>query len=358
MAHAEIDEAIQPQLRYAHIGATSEPTRTAAKVDLNLLADEISGLMLVYCDAIEACKVVPRFSITRLLTIYFKIIGWGVCFDLCLVLGPVDLVLYLLRRRFGRPQLVLGRAIYGFVMRPLQSAWHGEIPQFAVFRVRYLARLLLFYRAQYNINALHKVFNRRQLDLLSARSPDETELKEAEKFQKSFDLFQKITADSYQIGALAIGGPFVLLFTFAVQSGFSFLRTKIQLPAWDLGTFATYGVIFGAVTIWIFVSAWMDMRSVLVRLDVPKMECQVYTVAGLRKGHQIPFDLLFYNVAFASLCIWIAVSRSVDKTDVATYEILAGGLLSFGLVAFARRLWLSRKSVHTLAANIPARNFP
>jgi hypothetical protein len=210
----------------------------------------------------------------------------------------------------------------------------------------------LFYRAQYNINALHKVFNRRQLDLLSAHSPDEASLKQAETFQKSFDLFQKITADSYQIGALAIGGPFVLLFTFAIQSGFSwlvsFLRTKVELPAWDLGTFGTYGVIFAAVTIWIFVSAWMDMRSILVRLNVPTMERRVQSDAGLRKGHQIPFDLLFYNVAFASLCIWLALSRSIDKTDVATYEITVTGLLCLGLIALARRLWLSRKSVQTV----------
>jgi hypothetical protein len=200
VAHAEIDDAAQRPLTYAGVGGVSKQARPPTKIDMNSLADEISGLMLVYCDAIEDCSQVPRFSVTRFLTFYFKFLGWGLCLNLCLLLGPIDLVLYLMRRWFGRPPLVLGRAVYRFIMRPLQSAWHGEIPQFAFFRVRYLARLLLFYRAQYNINALHKVFNRRQLDLLSAHSPDEASLKQAETFQKSFDLFQKITADSYQLG--------------------------------------------------------------------------------------------------------------------------------------------------------------
>ena len=173
-----------------------------------------------YCDAIGACKSIPVLSVLPLPKLYFQLLLWIICFELCFLLVPIDLCLYLARHLFGRPRFLLGRSVYAYLAMPLRrSVWDGEIPAFKILRMRYLTRLLLFYRAQAKINALHSVFNRRHLNLLFADPPNDAAVSEAEKFQKSFDLFQKITTDSYQIGVLAIGGPFVALLTITVQKG-------------------------------------------------------------------------------------------------------------------------------------------
>ncbi len=116
----------------------------------------------------------------------------------------------------------------------------------------------MFYGAQSKINALHSVFNRRHLDLLFVDPPNDTAVSEAEKFQKSFDLFQKITTDSYQIGALAIGGPFVALLTITVQQGLLPLATflwgyfggpTLAISNAQIGTLAGFFAIFTVVVI-------------------------------------------------------------------------------------------------------------
>ena len=175
---------------------------------------------------------------------------------------------------------------------------------------------MLSYRAQFKINLLHGVYNRRLLDLLLADPPNKTAVDETEKFQKSFDLFQKITADSYQIGLLAIGGPFVALLTLALQKGFlpllavlwTYFATRLNLPATlfsteQVGTLAGYFVIFGVLATWSLVSAWMDMRVLLVSLDVPEFERRACACAKIRAERQIPFDILFY-LSLVSLIFW------------------------------------------------------
>jgi hypothetical protein len=372
MSHAELADGTQSELRLLDLGSASKQLSTAAQLDLDGLSGEISGLMLLYCDAIEACRSVQRFSILPLSILLFKFWLWLVCFEICFLVGPIDLlVIYPIRRVFGRPRFVLGRRVYACVMRPFQSAWDGEIPAIAVFRLRYLARLLLFYRAQLKINTLHRVFNRRQLDLFF--SPNQNGLGECEKFQKSFDLFQRITADSYQIGAVAIGGPLVALCAYALQSGvypllvravqkvdYSVLASFIQkivsplvtplvvfgfateTPSGEpIGTLVAFFIIAIIVMLWILVSAWMDMRSILLRLDIPRIERQAYRCAGIKEGRQIWFDLLFFNGLIASVLLWLVLSRKLNE-DTLSSGVWLAGLLCLGMVAWARRLWLSR----------------
>ena len=202
--------------RWRRVSAIPKPTGTVDQTDLIGLSGEISALMSGYCDAIGACKSIPVLSVLPLPKLYFQLLLWIISFELCFLLVPIDLCLYLARHLFGRPRFLLGRSVYAY----LRSVWDGEIPAFKILRMRYLTRLLLFYRAQAKINALHSVFNRRHLNLLFADPPNDAAVSEAEKFQKSFDLFQKITTDSYQIGVLAIGGPFVALLTITVRRAF------------------------------------------------------------------------------------------------------------------------------------------
>ena len=157
--------------------------------------------MSSYCDAIEACRFDSELSLWPLLKLYFLALLWLIVLELCIFFLLIDALLFILRRTFGRPHSVIGRSVYAYVAKPFRSVWSGEIPIFAIVRLRYLARLLLFYRAQSRINTLHSIFNRRHLDFF-AEPPDDASIGKAEKFQKSFDLFKKITTDSYQIGAL------------------------------------------------------------------------------------------------------------------------------------------------------------
>lgn len=348
------------------MSAIPKPTGTVDQTDLIGLSGEISALMSGYCDAIGACKSIPVLSVLPLPKLYFQLLLWIISFELCFLLVPIDLCLYLARHLFGRPRFLLGRSVYAY----LRSVWDGEIPAFKILRMRYLTRLLLFYRAQAKINALHSVFNRRHLNLLFADPPNDAAVSEAEKFQKSFDLFQKITTDSYQIGVLAIGGPFVALLTITVQKGVlpfaSFLWGYFggpKLSISQIGTLGGFFIIFAVMTIWILVSAWIDMRSTIVGLGIPKIERHANAYAGIGGGRQIPFDILFYMGLVGSLTFsfYVTFSRAMERAtansdrfqearlEMLRMEALNVGptlpiLLCLGLIALARRLWLSRSA--------------
>ncbi len=112
------------------------------------------------------------------------------------------------------------------------------------------------------------------------------------------------------------------------------------------------------------VSAWMDMRSLLVGLGVPKIERHAYAYAGIRVGRQIPFDILFYIglIGFFILGIYLSLSRAMEhvaanpdrfqesnlellRIQSIEFGIIAACVLCFGLIALARRLWLSGETV-------------
>jgi hypothetical protein len=324
--------------------------KSTDKIDLAELSRRISLLMTNYCDAFSACSVIPRLSVLPVLKSYLQLAIWEACLVICIFLVPIDIFLFPMRRIFGRPKLTIGRPVYAFLGEPLRSVWKGEIPAFKIISLRYLSRLLLFYRAQSKINALHRVFNRRHLDLLVVEPPDDGATGKAEKFQKSFDLFQKITTDTYQIGALAIGGPLVALLTIAVQQGFlplvnyawKYFGSTWAISPELIGTLEGFFVLFAIITTWILVSAWMDMRSVINSLHLPEIECGAYECAGIKLTHQFPFDILFFVGLFGiggGATYYLSLnSGDVWSSMTPTATILTG----LGLVALARRLWLSR----------------
>jgi hypothetical protein len=342
------------------------------KIELVGLSDAIKRLMVRYSDAIEACGSVPTLSLLPPVKLYFELLLWLLATELCIVVAPIDLIIILCRKVFGRPRLVLGRQLYNYFMRPLLSVWSGEIPSFKIIRQRYLTRLLLFYRAQFIINALHRVYNRRHLDLLAADHPDLLALTEVEAFQKSFDLFQKITADSYQLGAIAVGGPLIALLSIVIQKALLPALTylwnllggpTLTLSTEQIGTLGAFVILFSGVTVWIFVSAWMEMRSILISLDVYRVEHQACLFARIKFKREIPYDLLLYfsATALVGVSMYQDYDRGIehnrpDLTPLAQHDLLLMDqvlrtealitfalLLFFGLVAAARRLYLSKR---------------
>jgi hypothetical protein len=163
---------------------------TPAKVDFVVLTHEMNQLMVTYSRAIEACSSVPQLSIS-FLVLYFRLFLWLLSLDLICVLGPIDIVLWILRRAYGRPPLMLGRKLYDHFLQPFRSVWSGEIAAFKFLRIRYLTRLLLFYRANFVMNALAGAYNRKYLEILVSASSSNEALSLAEPFHKAFELFKK-----------------------------------------------------------------------------------------------------------------------------------------------------------------------
>ncbi|MFZ3326321.1 MAG: hypothetical protein WA231_10670, partial [Methylocella sp.] len=128
--------------------AVPQQVNTNHQLDPGHLAREINCLMLRYCDAIEACELIPTLSLLPLLKLFFQFYVWVACLGLCLYPALIDLPLFLMRAIFGRPRFVLGRPLYVYVARPFRSVWEGEIPAFKIVRARYLTLTLLLYHAQ------------------------------------------------------------------------------------------------------------------------------------------------------------------------------------------------------------------
>lgn len=339
----------------------------AERIDLTALSEAITFLMVRYSDAIEACGPISRLSLLPLLKLYFQMLLWLFALELVILLLPITIITLIVRKVFGRSRVIVGERLHAMVAKPFRSAWEGEITSFRIIHQRYLTRLFLFYRAQFLINSLHRIYNRRNLDLLVAKPIDSEALKEAEQFQKCFVLFQQITTDSYQLGALAVGGPLVALFSIGVQ--------KALLPAagylWNvfggpslsfspelIGTFGGFFIIFAFFAMWVMASAWMDMREVMSGVHVYEAERQACLIAGIKGRREVPFDLLVYFI-FVGLFVWssyeaVAIqarhihSAQFDPDLESTFRQIQLGemsifvclMLYFGIAASVRRYYL------------------
>jgi hypothetical protein len=198
---------------------------------------------------------------------------------------------------------MLGRKLYDHFLQPFRSVWSGEIAAFKFLRIRYLTRLLLFYRANFVMNALAGAYNRKYLEILVSASSSNEALSLAEPFQKAFELFKKITADSYRLEALAIGGPLVALVSLLNQNVLvplvaaiskKFFGPSLHLSEYITGGLGTFAVLFVVAAAWTVVTAWMDLRAVLIPFGVHELERRALAAAGQHGKREIPFDLLFY----------------------------------------------------------------
>jgi hypothetical protein len=332
-------------------------TTDTNKFEMSQLSAQIGHLMVRYCDAIQACESIPVLSLTPLFKMYAAFLIWGLCLEACIIVLPIDGMLRISRRLFGWPKIVIGRRLYEFFKRPFRSVWAGEIPIFRFSHVRSLTRLLLYYRAQLRINTLLKPYNRRHLDLFLADPQDSNALKHAEDFKKAVELFKNITTGSYQLRILTIGGPLVALLSLVVQKALlpmaTWLWTTLVGPvphsAADLEGTEFFFAVFGAISVWILVSAWMDMRLVVHQCEVRNLERDAHAYAGLKKIPEIPFDLIFcaslaafYFGAYPAMVYRrLEALRSSDSSFLWIMSLEGGGMFIFvaGLVltAFIRR---------------------
>src|SRR3954471_1666983 len=134
-------------------------TTDANEPEIAQLSVQIGRLMVRYCDAIQACESVPALSLTPLLRLWGMYILWVLNIYVCILLLPIDGLLLVTWRMFGRPSIFIGRRFYQFFLRPFRSIWAGEIPVFKLSHVRLLTRLMLHYHAQLRIDALLKRYN-------------------------------------------------------------------------------------------------------------------------------------------------------------------------------------------------------
>ena len=75
------------------------------------------------------------------------------CVELVPIVGFFDLILIAAR---SMPKILIGKHLYAYALGPFRSAWDGEVPALKIFRVRYLTRLFLYYRAQASISGLRR----------------------------------------------------------------------------------------------------------------------------------------------------------------------------------------------------------
>ena len=120
-----------------------------------------------------------------------------------------------------------------------------------------------------------------------------------------------------------------------------------------ISTLGGFFAILATIAIWVIVSAWMDMRSVVVGLGIPEIEHRVFAYAKIRVGRQIPFDILLclslVGAVLASYMylvsgLYLEHSTKLDLIASFIFNIIIYAFaLCLGLVALVRRLWLSKR---------------
>jgi hypothetical protein len=330
--------------------------------EITQLSVQIGRLMVRYCDAIHACEAIPTLSLMPLLRFYVLYVLWAANIYICLLLVPVDGLLLAGCRLSGRPKIVIGRRFYRFFLAPFRSIWAGEIPVFKLSHVRLLTRLMLYYHAQLRINTLLKRYNRAYLGLLFLDPEGSSAPRHVEDFKKAVELFTNITTGSHRLSILGIGGPLVALLSLFVQ--------KVLLPytptLWtaatgrpvphslaDLQGTESFFMVFGAIALWMLVSAWMDMRHVVQEYEIAGLERDAFASAGLKKIPEIPFDLIFCIALSAAALVAYPVfldrlsgptgsSGALERNDLTPFGITFAAIGALVLTAFVRRHVLSK----------------
>jgi hypothetical protein len=313
--------------------------------------------MSLYCDAIDSCGSLSRLSLLPALKLVGNILLCEICVGISFYAAAIDLLLLCIRLIFGRPQVVFGRPLYKFIAQPLRSVWMGEIPLFKLSSARYLTIILLTYHARARISALRYAFNRRYFKLIASNGENCFNVSDVEKLGKSFDLFDEITSGAYKFGVFLVGGPLI--------AGLSILTQHVVLPAvafgwkWvtglsfsverlgQIGAFAIYFIIF---TIWALVSAWMDMRMVLIENDVPIFERETYSSANMKYYNGIQVDIVFYlSVVSLSIValVFVALKNRVIDVIIITNIVMFSFLVSLGLIALVNRIIILKKTNST-----------
>lgn len=72
-----------------------------------------------------------------------------------------------------------------------------------------------------------------------------------------------------------------------------FLIGPVPHSVADLEGTGVFFAVFGVITLWIFVSAWMDMRQIVQQYELRSLERDALAYAGLKQIPEIPFDLIF-----------------------------------------------------------------
>jgi hypothetical protein len=344
--------------------AVPEPLEPSAD-ELHRLQHDFTALMLRYNQAFDACDEIAQLDVLPVLKSFWQFLAWSLSLEFAFFTLWVDLPLLLIHKIFGHPNFVLGRVFYRVIMSPFRAAWAGEAPALKLVRIRYLSRLLMFYHAQLRMNALHRSFNARHLRLLAGAAASPDVLDEAENLQSAFDLFAKLTADRYEIGALVVFGPLVTIL--------SVLTQKFLLPAMDSAFVWLHGLFgqeitqsltsptllqnaLGAAAILVFyavfllVSVWMDMRKILKQKNIAEAEQHAFTAAGINMFPDIPIDLIvffLFSTATTYAAIWLKLNPGTflglnlaasDADSQNGFIVFAAGCVILSLIALYRRM--------------------
>jgi hypothetical protein len=344
---------------------TIRSAEATPKLDIICLATQINKLMLRYLDTFEACSSLPRLSLLPIPKLIVQLFFWEICIVLSVYAVIIDLILFVIRRRSRRPNLIIGAPLYKTIGRPFYGAWMGDISAFKFSRIRYLTLIMLMYHAQFKINALRNSFNRQYFKIVITDPDNAATTDEAEKLSKNLSLFEEIASGTYKLGVFVVGGPLLVILSLLTQhvllpmiayfwkivTGSEFSIEQLgQLD--KLGQLEVFAVLFTIFATWTLVPTWMDMRRLLGENSLPKLEREVYHEAKMKYHMDFPFDILFYIVVWmipAGITVsglfshnWQVTSHADHLSDAVSSVIAYLILLGIGIIALIRRIVLEQ----------------
>jgi hypothetical protein len=136
-----------------------------------------------------------------------------------------------------------------------------------------------------------------------------------------------------------------------VVPGMGYLWSSIsgpELKPEQLGQLGAFIIFFVIIAMWMLISAWMDMRTVLIAIGVRKFERDSHAVA---RNREFPLDLIWYlmiGIFFFGPLLYMPLGE--HRTPPSELFMLIPQIVLViiyfccGLVALARRVWLSKNS--------------
>jgi hypothetical protein len=258
----------------------------------------------------------------------------------------------------GKPKrLLVGKSVYKDLLPYFEGAYHGDLSWFKFARVRYLSVILLTYHAQSNLNALNTYFNISSLKYLVANPLDSDFIDRRDKFIKNVEIFDKVVSNTYKFGVFVVGGPIIAVLSLVAQH--VILPITAQLWAWVSGVSLSteqiseaeiFTLCFAVISVWIMVSAWIDMRSIILRNDLYTFERNIFSESGIKYHRPFPYDIFLY-LSYLLLAIYTAYEILIinythtlrpyilnnSKEMTLYWAILALIPLGVGVIAVVRR---------------------
>jgi hypothetical protein len=332
----------------------------------------LTKLMANYLVVVTASRAVPFASVVGFFIFFLKYFRWALCSYAVVLVLLVNALLWLYARIRKRPRKKWGWVVVDLFCAPFKSLHRGEIPALTFLVLRGLVRIFIYFRLNGNLSSIRQKLQETKVrdfvgswpsgfnfEWYERRATLVTDLQSTLKEKLGMAFWSSVTGAA---GAATLAKTLYEMLPSGIRGSWEGWAKTLLSPSATAGDVSTIpvsmlwlydGLALGTYLIWIIVTNFIVMRSILNTAGTYTEERQVLHQMQLPINREIPVDLIGAILMLA--CMFGAMLLlSIWQRSRAPSVLLADGTFSLGFFvcflivlslpsyALVRRYWINR----------------